>query len=78
MDKYAIAQGIYHEPALNLWVRHTLNKSDTIISLVQKIQTRYLKKTHKFGIELPKTVAETHELEKKTVIHCGPMQFPWR
>ena len=47
-SEYDIAQIIDHEPELNWWVRHTLKKSDRIISLVQKLQTRYLKKTHKF------------------------------
>ena len=30
-----------------------------------KRQTRYLKKTHKFGIEMPKTVKESAELDTK-------------
>ena len=64
-SEYDIAQGIYHEPAFNWWVRHTLKKRDHIISLVHKLQTRYLKKTHKFGIELPNAVAEDHDLDKK-------------
>ena len=46
------------EPAFNYWVPHTLRKRDSIISLVKKRQTRYLKKTHKFGIEMPNTVKE--------------------
>ena len=32
---------------------------------MKKRSTRYLKKTHKFGIELPKTVAEACALDKK-------------
>ena len=42
-----------------------LKKRDRIILLVQKRQTRYLKKTHKFGIELPKSVAHACELNNK-------------
>ena len=63
--EYALARGIDHEPAFNWWVKHTLRKRDSIISLVQRRQTRYLKKTSKFGVELPKTVAEALELDKK-------------
>ena len=42
-----------------------MKKLDSIISLVKKLQTRYLKKTHKFGIEMPKTAKEAAELDAK-------------
>ncbi len=32
---------------------------------MKKRNPRYLKRTHKFGIELPKTVKEAYELDKK-------------
>ena len=51
------------EPAFNYWVPHTLKKRDSIISLVKKRQTGYLKKTHKFGVEMPKTVKEATKLD---------------
>ncbi len=63
--KYAKILGIDHEPAFNWWVPHVLKKRDRIISLVRKRNPRYLKQTHKFGIELPKTVKEAFELDKK-------------
>ena len=64
-DEYSAINDIDTEPAFNYWVPHTLNKRDNIISLVNKRQTRYLKKTHKFGIEMPKTVKEAAELDAK-------------
>ena len=63
--EYAVTYDIDTEPAFNYWVPHTLNKRDSIISLVKKRQTRYMKKTHKFGIEMPKTVKEAAELDRK-------------
>jgi hypothetical protein len=63
--KYAKILGINLEPAFNWWVPHVLRKRDRIISLVRKRNPRYLKRTHKFGIELPKTVKEALELDKK-------------
>ncbi len=42
-----------------------MKKRDRIISLVRKRTTRYLKRTHKFGIEVPKTVKETLALDCK-------------
>ena len=63
--KYAKILGIDHEPAFNWRVPHVLRKRDCIISLVRKRKPRYLKWTHKFGIELPKTIKEALELDKK-------------
>ncbi len=42
-----------------------LRKHDQIISLVHGMTTRYLKRTHKFGIEIPKTVKEALALDRK-------------
>jgi hypothetical protein len=63
--EYAVNQGIDHKPAFNWWVSHALKKRDRIISLVCKRTTRYLKRTHKFDIEVPKTVKEALALDRK-------------
>ena len=63
--EFAVAHAIDHEPAFNWWVPHVLRKRESIIALVKKRQTRYLKRTHKFGIELPKTVDNALALDKK-------------
>ncbi len=42
-----------------------MKKCDRIISLVCKRTTHYLKRTHKFGIEVPKTVKEALALDRK-------------
>ena len=55
--------GIDHEPAFNWWVPHVLRKCDRIISAVAKHSACYLKRTHKFGIEIPRTVKEALELD---------------
>ncbi len=56
--EYAVTKGLNHEPAFNWWVPHVLKKRDQIISIVRRRTTRYLKRTHKFGIDIPKTVKE--------------------
>jgi hypothetical protein len=63
--EYAMTKGIDHKPAFNWWVSHVLKKRDPIISLVCKRTTRYLKRTHKFGIDVPKTVKEALALDHK-------------
>ncbi len=62
--EYAVSMGVDHEPGFNWWVPHTLKKHDAIIALVKKRSARYLKHTHKFGIECPKTVEDALELDK--------------
>ena len=44
-----------------------MNKRLSIISLVKKMNARYLKKTHKFGIEVPKSVAQAYAPDKKNL-----------
>ena len=57
--------GIDHEPAFNWWVMHVLKKRDRIISLVKQRVPRYLKRSHKFGIEVPTSVKDALELDRK-------------
>ena len=42
-----------------------LKKRDAIIYLVNNSKPKYLKRTHKFGVELPKYVADAHAIDKK-------------
>ena len=42
-----------------------LKKRDRKIASVRKQQTKYLKRSHKFGIELPKTVEKAYTLNAK-------------
>ncbi len=60
-----MTKGIDLEPAFNWWVPDVLRKRDQIISLVCEWTIRYLKRTRKFGIEVPKTVKETLALDRK-------------
>ena len=46
-------------------VKHVLEKRDRIIASIRKWETRYLKKSHKFGIELPQTVEQAYALDAK-------------
>ncbi len=65
MAEFAIAQGIDTEPAFNWWVPHTLKKRAAIIKLARSRNARYLKKMHKFGIKLPKSVTHALELDRQ-------------
>ena len=60
-----VVLGIDYKPAFNWWVKHMLKIRDRIIASVRKWQTRYLKKSHKLGIELPKTVEEEWRMSEQ-------------
>lgn len=53
--EYAVAHNLSQEPALSWWVSNTLKRRDRMIAATN---TRYIKRTHKFGLELPKTVED--------------------
>jgi transposase len=61
--EYAIAHNLSKESAFSWWVRDVLKHRDRIIAASN---TRYVKHTHKFGIELPKTVEEALDIDRKT------------
>ena len=61
--EYAKTAGIDHEPAFNWWTNDVLRRREQIIYLVRKRETRYLKRTHKYGIKVPKTVKQAYELD---------------
>lgn len=59
---YAKSKGLIKEPAFAWWVPYTLKKREVIVSAV-KARTR--KVTHKYGIELPSSVDNAYELDRK-------------
>ena len=60
MDEFAKSRGIYKEPAFAWWIPYTLQKRDIIISA---INTWIWKTTHKYGIEIPRTVKNAAEMD---------------
>jgi hypothetical protein len=59
--EYAEANKLLSEPAFAWWAPFTLKKRNKIIAA---IKTRSKKKTHKYGVQVPKTVREAYELDK--------------
>ena len=59
--EYSVAAGIDHLPAFKWWVPYILKKRNAIIS---KVKSRYHKRTHKFGIRIPKTVEEARDIDR--------------
>ena len=61
--EYSKLRGIDEEPSAFAWgVNHTLKKRDWIISAINS-KTR--KKSHKYGIELPRSVEHAYQLNKQ-------------
>ena len=63
--EYAVANKIADEPAFSWWVPYVLKRRNRIIS---KVKNKYWKTTHKFGIELPHSVQEALEIDRKLVL----------
>jgi Reverse transcriptase (RNA-dependent DNA polymerase) len=61
--EYAIGNKIASEPAFNWWVHDVIRRKDRILS---KIKSKYWKRTHKFGIQVPKSVKEALDIDKET------------
>ena len=62
LAEYAMSAKIEDQPAFKWWVPFTLKKRKRIIAAVNQ---RYHKRTHKFGIRLPKTVEEALRIDKQ-------------
>ena len=62
LAEYAVSARISEEPAFAWWVPFTLRKRNRIIA---KIKSKYWVRTHKFGIKIPKNVAEALAFNKE-------------
>ena len=60
LAEYAVNSRIAEEPAFAWWVPYTLKKRNRIIA---KIKSKYWVRTHKFGIKIPKTIAEARQFD---------------
>jgi len=61
--EYAITHNIGQEPAFSWWIHDVLRRRDRFIAASH---VRYIKRTHKFGIQLPKTVEEALQIDQQT------------
>jgi len=62
--EYAVAHQLSKEPAFKWWVNHVLRKRQRIVEKLKK--KKYWRRTHKYGIELPKSVPEALEIDART------------
>ena len=62
LAEYAVGNGIQGEPAFAWWVPYTLKKRTRII---QKIKSKYWQKTHKYGIQVPRSIKEAKEIDEE-------------
>ena len=62
IEEYAAGNIISEESDFAWWVPYTLKKRDHIIA---KVKARLLKKSHKFGVEVPTLVEEAYKIDKK-------------
>ncbi len=58
---YAASNELLNELAFKWWAPYTLRKRDQIVS---KVVSRVKKKTHKYGVQIPKSVIDAYELDR--------------
>ena len=63
LAQYAASNKLLEEPAFAWWAKDVLRRKDRII---QKVKSKYWSRTHKFGVELPKSVAEALRIDDRT------------
>eukprot|EP00934_Nitzschia_sp_Nitz4_P001469 Nitzschia sp. Nitz4//scaffold498_size9664//494//4337//NITZ4_009088-RA/size9664-snap-gene-0.10-mRNA-1//-1//CDS//3329553087//1469//frame0 len=61
---YAVANRIDDEPAFSWWVKHVLKKRQRLIKAL-KSRNQHARKHYKFGIRIPRTVAEALALDQE-------------
>jgi hypothetical protein len=63
LAEYAVANSIQDEPAFKWWVKEAIKRRKYMLKAVK---TRYARRTHKFGIQLPQTVDEALAIDRAT------------
>ena len=63
---YAVAHELQDEPAFSWWVPYTLQKRQRIVAAVN---SRYHKRTHKYGFEIPKSVEDAERIDQQNGDH---------
>ena len=63
MAEYAVSSRISEEPTFAWWASSVLKKRNRIIA---KTKSKYWLRTHKFGIEIPKTVLQAWQIDAKS------------
>ena len=61
--EYAVNNKIASESCFMWWVPHVIKKRDRII---KKVKARIMKRTHKFGIEVPRSVEHALDIDQRT------------
>ena len=59
--EFSVARNIDSEPAFAYWIKHVLKKRDKIIA---SVKARVSRTTHKYGIEVPRSVQHAQELDR--------------
>lgn len=59
---YAVQMKLEDEPAFAWWVPYVLRKRKRIIG---KLKSKYWQRTHKYGVEVPKSVQEAKRIDEK-------------
>jgi hypothetical protein len=72
LAEYAKHNDLQDEPAFRWWLKHTLRRKKY---LLKAVKSRYSKRTHKFGIQVPQTVEKPWKLTVQLIPLSGSKLF---
>ena len=64
VNEYSVLTKIQEEPAFAWWVPNVLRKRNRIVA---KVKSKYWIHTHKFGLNLPKSITEAIGIDCESV-----------
>ena len=62
LTDYAVAKNLMNVPAFAWWCPHVIKKRKRIVG---KIKSKYWTRTHKFGIKIPKSIAQAKKFDEE-------------
>ena len=72
LAEYAMKHSLQDELAFKWWIKDALKRKKYMIKAAQ---TRYARRTHKFGIRLPNSVDEALAIDRETNTTFWLMQY---
>ena len=60
---YVVSNNLLNEPAFRWWVPFVIKKRDRVLN---KVKSKYWSTSHKYGLELPKSVTHALDVDKRT------------
>jgi Reverse transcriptase (RNA-dependent DNA polymerase) len=65
LAEYAMSHNLHQEPAFIWWINQFVRTYARIVAKATRVRNKYWQRTHKYGIEIPKTVEDALRIDKE-------------